>query len=95
MTVERCDVAIVGAGLAGATAAVELRARGLSVIILEARDRSAAAAISGSSTARAPMARREIDEELDYGGSWITPWQSTIRGLCAPLRHRAAARVIP
>ena len=32
-----CDVAVVGAGLAGLSAALELAARGLSVTVLEAR----------------------------------------------------------
>jgi gamma-glutamylputrescine oxidase len=34
----RCDVAIVGGGLAGLSAALELRARGLDVVVLEARE---------------------------------------------------------
>jgi monoamine oxidase len=37
--VERADVAVVGAGVAGLTAARELRRRGLTVVVLEARDR--------------------------------------------------------
>jgi monoamine oxidase len=36
---ERADVAVVGAGVAGLTAARELRRRGLTVVVLEARDR--------------------------------------------------------
>ena len=36
---ERADVAVVGAGVAGLAAARELRRRGLAVIVLEARDR--------------------------------------------------------
>ncbi|MBV8200179.1 MAG: FAD-dependent oxidoreductase [Acidobacteria bacterium] len=37
--VERADVAVVGAGVAGLAAARELRRRGVKVIVLEARDR--------------------------------------------------------
>ena len=36
---ERADVAVVGAGVAGLAAARELRRRGLTVVVLEARDR--------------------------------------------------------
>ena len=36
---ERADVAVLGAGVAGLAAARELRRRGLTVVVLEARDR--------------------------------------------------------
>jgi monoamine oxidase len=85
MAGEQCDVAVVGAGLAGAMAAADLCARGLSVIILEARDRIGGRGYFRRFDGMRADGRREPDEELDYGGSWITPWQSTIRGLCA--RH--------
>ena len=51
MAEEGSDVLIVGAGLAGATAAGDLGARGLRITILEGASASAGAAISGPSPA--------------------------------------------
>lgn len=82
MATEHADVVIIGAGLAGAAAAAWLGERGLAVVVLEARDR-----VGGRGFAR-PFAG--TDELLDFGGSWITPWQHTIRGLCE--RHGIALR---
>ena len=39
MTRRDADVAVVGAGLAGLTAALDLRLAGYEVVVLEARDR--------------------------------------------------------
>ncbi|MGH6959699.1 MAG: flavin monoamine oxidase family protein, partial [Dongiaceae bacterium] len=69
-------------GLAGAAAACELRARGLRVTILEARER-----VGGRGYFR-PFAGTE--DGLDFGGSWITPWQVAIRRLCE--RHKIKLR---
>lgn len=69
------DVIVIGAGLAGATAAAKLSGQGLSVTVLEARDRC-----GGRGYARVFGNSGEV---IDYGGAWITPWQSRIRGLCA------------
>ena len=68
------DVIIIGAGLAGAAAALELSKQGLQATILEARDR-----VGGRGYAR-PFAGSE--DILDFGGAWITPWQASIRALC-------------
>jgi len=80
--VSNSDILIIGAGLAGATAAEALVRRGLSVTVLEARDR-----VGGRGYARAFAGS---DDSLEFGGAWITPWHSHIRDACA--RHRIALR---
>ncbi len=79
---QEADVIIIGAGLAGATAAAKLCGEGLRVTILEARNRC-----GGRGYARAFGNSGEV---VDYGGSWITPWQVNIRELCA--RYGVALR---
>ncbi len=70
----RADVAIVGAGLAGLTAARTLAAAGLDVVVLEARDRV------GGRTDTRPTAD---GTRLDLGGQWIGPTQDRIAALAA------------
>ena len=60
-----CDVAIVGAGLAGAMAAARLKDSGLKLAVIEARDRT-----GGRGHARTFAGSPDT---LDFGGSWITP----------------------
>jgi monoamine oxidase len=71
---QQSDVIVIGAGIAGATAATVLAKRGLSVTILEARDR-----VGGRGYARTFA---DTEDVLDFGGAWITPWQERIRKLC-------------
>ncbi|MDQ1130755.1 NAD(P)/FAD-dependent oxidoreductase [Microbacterium sp. SORGH_AS_0888] len=69
------DVVIVGAGAAGLTAANDLRARGLSVAVLEARDR-----VGGrlwTDTIEGAM--------LEIGGQWVSPDQHALIDTIAEL----------
>ena len=70
--VRRVDVAVVGAGLAGLTAARALRKAGRSVIVLEARDRV------GGRTLNTSVGGKEITE---LGGEYVGPTQDRILAL--------------
>ncbi|AFZ72030.1 flavin monoamine oxidase family protein [Natronobacterium gregoryi] len=59
---EQYDVGIVGAGLAGLTAARELTGAGLDVVVLEARDRVGGRTIGGSLS---------TGDTIDRGAEWI------------------------
>ncbi|WP_119392300.1 flavin monoamine oxidase family protein [Taklimakanibacter lacteus] len=67
----RADVAILGAGLAGAAAASRCAEAGLSTIILEARDRAGGRGFTRKFTGSADL--------LEFGGGWIAPWHDRIR----------------
>jgi len=70
------DVVVIGAGLAGLTAASELRARGRSVVVLEARDRV------GGRVLNQPIGEGHV---VEMGGQWIGPTQDRMYALAARL----------
>src|SRR5687768_9845071 len=70
------DVVIVGAGLAGLTAARDLRAAGREVVVLEARDRV------GGRTVNQDIGDGKI---VEAGGQWIGPTQDRLAALARDL----------
>jgi monoamine oxidase len=70
------DVVIVGAGLAGLTAARETQARGATALVLEARDRV------GGRTLNEPIGDGKV---VEVGGQWIGPGQDHLAKLAREL----------
>jgi monoamine oxidase len=81
-------IVIIGAGMAGAAAALKLSKAGIVPWVLEARER-----IGGRAYSR-PYAAAKDTSLLEYGGSWITAYHDRIRALVPELgltlRPRAA-----
>jgi monoamine oxidase len=73
-----CDVVVVGAGLAGLTAARELSGAGLDVRVLEARDRV------GGRTLNHSVGERPEDV-VELGGQWVGPTQLEVIALAEDL----------
>ncbi|HEY6638477.1 MAG TPA: flavin monoamine oxidase family protein [Solirubrobacterales bacterium] len=87
-----CDVVVVGAGLAGLTAARELAGAGLEVRVLEARDRVGGRTLSQSvgDDARGRRSRRRgatrfEPDIVELGGQWVGPTQHEILSLAQDL----------
>jgi monoamine oxidase len=73
-----CDVVVVGAGLAGLTAARELSGAGLDVRVLEARDRVGGRTLSQS-------VGEHPEDVVELGGQWVGPTQHEILSLAQDL----------
>lgn len=71
-----CDVLVVGAGLAGLTAARDLQTAGKRVIVLEARDRV------GGRTLNADIGGGHV---VEAGGQWVGPQQTALLALADEL----------
>ena len=69
-------VAIVGAGFSGLAAALELRGRGIDVVVLEARERV------GGRVLNHELAGGEV---VEVGGQWVGPTQHALLDLAAEL----------
>jgi monoamine oxidase len=69
-----CDVVVVGAGLAGLTAARELSGAGFDVRVLEARDR-----VGGRTLSKAVGEHPE--DLVELGGQWVGPTQHEVLSL--------------
>ena len=76
---EALDAIVIGAGLAGLTAARRLQAAGKRVLVLEARDRV------GGRTYSVDLA----GDTIDLGGQWIGPGQDHVRALASELGVRS------
>jgi monoamine oxidase len=75
------DYVVVGAGLAGLSVATQLRSRGASVTVLEARDRVGGRILSRS----LPNPDGGADVVIDLGAQWVGPDQTRVLGLMKDL----------
>jgi len=75
------DVAIVGAGFAGLTAARDLIDAGRSVVVLEARDRVGGRVLNDHTADGTP---------LEVGGQWVGPTQDRLEQLASFSRQTVA-----
>jgi monoamine oxidase len=80
VTPSSVDVAVIGAGLAGLSAARTIANAGHSVAVLEARDRVGGRTLNVSIAA---------GKSVEIGGQWVGPTQKRVLALMAASWHRA------
>ena len=91
MDEREADVVIVGAGLAGLTAARDVQAQGATALVLEARDRV------GGRTLNEPLGDGKV---VEVGGQWIGPGQDRMAAVAREMgvdtfpTHSAGENVI-
>src|SRR5215212_10992260 len=73
---EQVDVVVVGAGMAGLVAARDLLANGLSVLVLEARERVGGRLLNHTLT---------NGSVVELGGQWVGPTQDRVLALAEEL----------
>jgi monoamine oxidase len=71
-TEQQCDVAVIGAGLAGLSAARRLHEASVDVIVMEARDRVGGRTLS---------VVEDSGRVVEYGGQWVGPTQDRVLAL--------------
>uniref|UniRef100_UPI0010A0B4D7 amine oxidase [flavin-containing] B-like n=1 Tax=Podarcis muralis TaxID=64176 RepID=UPI0010A0B4D7 len=76
MSSQKCDVVVIGAGISGLSAAKLLFDSGLSVVVLEARDR-----VGG----RTFTVRNKHVKYVDLGGAYVGPTQNRVLRLSKEL----------
>ena len=76
MIEQSSTVVVIGAGLAGLSAARALRAQGVDVVVVEARDRV------GGRTLNHPLGDGKV---VEVGGQWVGPGQERIQSLIKEL----------
>src|SRR3954447_3801500 len=72
MAEHEADVAVIGAGFAGITAARELQRKGIDVVLLEVRDRVGGRRLSE------PIGDGKV---VELGGQWVGPGQDRLYAL--------------
>ncbi|MCL1125957.1 flavin monoamine oxidase family protein [Shewanella surugensis] len=81
MNKQKVDIIIVGAGLAGLSAAKKLQEQARTFVVLEARDRVGGRLLTEQFSLPSKSLDAPTHYWIDSGGQWISPTQTSIRAL--------------